>query len=77
MDTDARVRLVQELNRRSSGLSQHALGKLVGRSQPAVRDWLIGKSLPDHDSIRRIVAAFPDLTPYAVDVILTRREPAA
>jgi transcriptional regulator with XRE-family HTH domain len=77
IDNDPRAPLVRELDRCRNGMSQRQLADKVGRSQPSVRDWLIGKTLPDHESIRRIVAAFPDLYPYAVDVITTRKEPVA
>ena len=63
MPNDPRRAIVEAL--RATGLTQRALGLRIGVSQPSVRDWLIGATLPDAQSVRLIVAAFPQTLPLA------------
>ena len=43
--------------RRSKGLSQVALGDLIGASQATVADWETGKTRPRHETLKRLLLA--------------------
>ena len=47
--------------RRAKGLSQVALGELIGASQATVADWETGKTRPRHETLKRLLLAL-DLT---------------
>lgn len=47
--------------RRAKGLSQVALGDLIGASQATVADWETGKTRPRHETLKRVLLAL-DLT---------------
>lgn len=47
--------------RRAKGLSQVALGDLIGASQATVADWETGKTRPRHETLKRLLLAL-DLT---------------
>ena len=74
-NTDPRRRLIAELASRYD-LSNAQLARKLGRSIPTVWAWFQPDTpdLPDHESIRRIVKAFPELLPYAIDVVMAREE---
>jgi transcriptional regulator with XRE-family HTH domain len=59
---------------RALGLTQTEIGLRIGRSDVAVHKWMTGQTLPDADSIAALARAFPELTRYAVNVVL-RKEP--
>jgi transcriptional regulator with XRE-family HTH domain len=66
-----RARIVQEL--KNTALSQREIARRVGRSQVSVCRWFNGRTLPDADSLQRIVAAYPQLAPYAIDAVIPHR----
>ena len=43
--------------RRAKGLSQVALGDLIGASQATVADWETGKTRPRHETLKRLLLA--------------------
>ncbi|MEY4845965.1 MAG: Helix-turn-helix domain [Pseudomonadota bacterium] len=43
--------------RRAKGLSQAALGDLIGASQATVADWETGKTRPRHETLKRLLLA--------------------
>ena len=43
--------------RRAKGLSQAALGELIGASQATVADWETGKTRPRHETLKRLLLA--------------------
>ena len=43
--------------RRAKGLSQVALGELIGASQATVADWETGKTRPRHETLKRLLLA--------------------
>ena len=47
--------------RRAKGLSQVALGDLIGASQATVADWETGKTRPRHETLKRLLLSL-DLT---------------
>lgn len=75
-NNDPRRRLIAELASRYD-LSVTELARRLGRSVPTVWAWFNSDDLPDHESIRRIVKEFPDLLPYAIDVVMTREDTVA
>lgn len=74
-----RALVVRELQRLkdTQGISQQALADRIGLTQPAVSDWLSGKSLPDAESLGKIESAFPELHRVVLSAILEPLQDAA
>lgn len=66
------TQVIVELHRikRRLNLSQVQLARRIGVTQPAVRSWLIGESLPSGESLGKIATAFPELTNVIVRAAL-------
>lgn len=67
---DARSRLIDSLRR--EGVTATQASEATGRSYVAAWKWFNGKTLPDTESIRRLVKAFQFLAGDAVDLVLPR-----
>ena len=67
-----RTLVVRDLQRvkAAQGLSQQQVAERIGVTQPAVSDWLSGKSLPDAESLGKIKSAFPELADAVYDAAL-------
>lgn len=70
-ETDPRVYLIEALGRLEPRPS--AIARRIGRSHTSVRAWFKEGDLPDDESIRRLVRAYPDLMPYAIAIVLPQR----
>ncbi len=75
----ARARLVEalrELNYSPTEIARRLSQVGTPRSDVAVWKWLNGQTLPDSESVQALVAAFPELTPYAIETVLPRHNRA-
>lgn len=63
-----RVLVVERL--KQLGLAQTEIAERIRRSQPAISDWFSGKALPDRESLARLVWAYPQLGPLALEALV-------
>lgn len=68
-DTEARKVRGERVRRRrrEMKLTQEALARLVGVSQPSLHQWEVGETQPTFDNRRRLAAAL-GFDPYAIEI---------